>query len=134
MLLAHIVDDLTQRACLDTLDLARHDLHAVRDDDVLARASAADLAGGELLFERAQLLLQFLFARDQLFEAVERLRIARAEVMPDVFENLLALANRFQSALPGQRLDPPHARRDSGFGLQLEHADLAGRIDMSAAA
>src|ERR1019366_5795454 len=125
MLLAHLVDNLAQRARLDTLDLARHDLHAICDDDNLARAGAADLARGEFLFERAQLLLQLFFARDQFFEAIERLRIARAEVMPDIFENLLALADRIQSALAGQSLDAPHSRGDPRFGLQLEHADLA---------
>src|ERR1700730_11666138 len=134
MLLAHLVDDFAQRARLDTLDLAGDNLHAMRDDNGLARPGAADLARGEFLFHCAQLFFQLLFARDQLFEAVERLRIARAEVVPDVLKNLLSLADRFQSALAGQRLDAPHARGNSRFGLQLEHADLASRIDMSTAA
>ena len=91
-------------------------------------------AGGELLFHRAQLFLEFFFAREQFFEALDRGAVARAELRADLFENFLALANRFERALSGHRFDSADARRDSRFRFELEHPDVAGARDVRAAA
>ena len=52
----------------------------------------------------------------------------------DVFEDLLAPANRLERALPGKGLDPAHAGGDTGFGLELEQPDVAGAAHVGAAA
>src|SRR5208282_1346660 len=115
------------------VELARYDLYAagVAHGFFVRRAACARR---QLLFHRAQLLLQLLLARQQFFEPLDRRTVARTQLRAYLFENLLALANRLERALPRHRLDSPHSRGDSRFRLELENADIAGARDVRAAA
>src|SRR5208283_3482014 len=114
-------------------ELARHDLDAADLAHFFFGRRAAGTRG-ELLLHRAELFLQLLFARQKFFEPLDRRAVARAELRADFLEDLLALANRFERALPGHRFYSPHSRRDARFRFEFENADVAGARDVGAAA
>src|SRR5713226_6320240 len=53
---------------------------------------------------------------------------------PDFFEDFFAAPNRFERALPRERFDSAHSRRDARFRFELEEADVARAIYVSSAA
>src|SRR5208283_3773899 len=133
VLLTHPIRHLAHRARLDAVELARHQLHSADvEHNFLSRRAAG--ACGELLLHRAELFLQLLFARQKFFEPLDRRAVARAELRADFLEDLLALANRFERAIPRHRFYSPHSRRDARFRFEFENADVAGARDVGAAA
>src|SRR6266446_1371749 len=53
---------------------------------------------------------------------------------PDFFENFFAMPNRFERALPRERFDSAHSRRNARFRFALEEADIASAIHVRSAA
>ena len=86
------------------------------------------------MFERAELFLKLLLAREQALESLDRGVVARSQMAADSFKDPLAAANRLKRPLTRRGFDSAHARGDARFALEFENPYIAGAADVSAAA
>src|SRR5581483_6040022 len=117
---------------VELVDLRDHDRGAV--DLLLFREQLRQLIFAVLAAQRLDLALQVALLLEQSLHALDRVVGARAQHRADLFQPLLVSAHQVERALAGDRFDAPDAGGDAAFGLELEDADLAGAVDVRAAA
>src|SRR5690349_17926723 len=116
---AQRVGEVAKIAAADVVRAAREQLHA------------ADVDGAVLFVRRAAARGQ---AHLQLLDLLLVLLLLLGELARLLLRGGLALAEVVERAAAGEGLHAPHARGQRTVGDDLEHADVAGAIDVAAAA
>ena len=127
-----LIEGLAQDLGVRALDRGGQHLGAVDVDRL--RGEIAALAGREPRLEPRDFLLQGAHVVEHVRDFRRHFRRWRLERPRRFVQPRLGFVGIRQRALGGHRLDAANARRDTRFGHDLEQADVAGALDVGAAA